>query len=79
MGGASIRIILTEVSVRDKALKQFSKVPYELYLGMEWMNCPVRAEELEAKFEMIRNDLFLAGENSLGIGKTPIDEARPGL
>ena len=79
MGGASIRIILTEVSVRDKALKQFSKVPYELYLGMEWMNCPVRAEELEAKFEMIRNGLFLAGENSLGIGKTPIDEARPGL
>ena len=79
MGGASIRIILTEVSVRDKALKQFSKVPYELYLGMEWMHCPAAAEELEAKFKMIRNDLFLAGENSLGIGKTPIDEARPGL
>ena len=79
LGRASISIFLPAVSVREKALKQFSKVPYELYLGMEWMNCPVRAEELEAKFKMIRNDLFLAGENSLGIGKTPIDEARPGL
>jgi len=79
LGGASIRIVLAEISVREKALKQFSKVPAELFRGLEWMHCPAAAEELEAKFKMIRNDLFLAGENSLGIGKTPIVEARPGL
>ncbi|MEI6174211.1 MAG: nucleotidyl transferase AbiEii/AbiGii toxin family protein [Bacteroidota bacterium] len=77
LGGASIRIVLNAVSVREKALKQFSMVPAGLYQGMEWMSSPVGADELEAKFEQIRNDLFLAGENSLGRGKTPIGEARP--
>ncbi|MEI6888662.1 MAG: nucleotidyl transferase AbiEii/AbiGii toxin family protein [Bacteroidales bacterium] len=79
LGGASITIDLPAVSVRDKALKQFSRVPAGLYQGLEWMHSPVAAEELKAKFKMIRNDLFLAGENSLGIGKTSIDKARPGL
>jgi len=79
LGGASIRIVLVEVSVREKALKQFSMVPAELYQGMEWMNCPARPEELEAKFKRIRNDILLGKENSLGTGKTPIAEARPGL
>jgi predicted nucleotidyltransferase component of viral defense system len=79
LGGASIKIVLNAVSVSDKALKQFGRVPDELYHGMEWMNCHAKSEELEAKFKMIRNDIFLAGENSPGIGKTPIDEARPGL
>jgi len=78
LGGASIRIVLNAVSVSDKALKHFGRVPDELSQGTEWMHCPAVAEELEAKFKLIRNDLFLAGENSLGIGKTPIDEARPG-
>lgn len=78
LGGASIRIDIHSISVREKASKKFSKVPDALSGCTEWMYSPSRAEDIEAKFEQIRNDLLLAGENSLGSRKMPIEEARPG-
>jgi len=75
-GGASISIVMPVISVREKALKLFTKVPAGLCQGMEWMNCTVSAEEWEARFEQIRNDILLIGVNSLSIAKTPIDKAR---
>jgi len=79
LGGASVSIVLKPFSAGEKAVKQFGKVSAEVYRDVEWMNGPLQAEELDTKFERIRNDLFLAGENTLGRGKLPIEYARPGI
>jgi len=77
MGMAAISIRSALISVKEMAVKRLNALPGELYEDKEWMNKPACANELEEKFSLIRDDLSRAGENSLGAGKTPIEEARP--
>jgi hypothetical protein len=58
-------------------LMRLTTFPVELMEGMEWLKNPVDHQAFKAKLSCICDDFLLAGDNSLGIGKTPIEEAIP--
>jgi hypothetical protein len=79
LGGACISIVVKPVDVRKKALEQLGRITPEQFQGVGWMNSSYQADDLMVRFERIRNDIHKGRVNALGVDKTPIDKARPGL
>jgi hypothetical protein len=68
------KAIVSEVDV----LMRINAFPVELMEGQEWLKKAVNPVSFKEKLNRIADDFLLAGDNSLGVGKTPITEAVPG-
>lgn len=58
-------------------LMRLRSFPIELIEGKEWLKNPVDLSSFKENIEQIGDDFFLAKDNSLGVGRTPIEEAMP--
>ncbi len=68
------KAIVSEVDV----LMRITAFPVELMEGQEWLKKAVNPVSFKEKLNRIADDFLLAGDNSLGVGKTSITEAVPG-
>lgn len=69
------KAIITEPDV----VMRLSTFPVELMEEKTWLRAPVDLPDFKARLNRIADDFLLARDNSLGIGKTPIMEAKPFL
>ena len=67
------KAIIAEADV----MMRITTFPVELVEGKDWLKSPVNLPSFKEKLERIANDFLLAGDNSLGAGKTPIEMAKP--
>lgn len=51
--------------------------PVELFVTQPWLMSMVNTDTLKSKIKTIADDFLFARDNSLGIGKIPITEAKP--
>lgn len=62
----------------DVAMR-LSTFPVEWMAGLAWLKDPVDPAMFRHRIEIISDDLLFARDNSLGLGKIPITEAKPFL
>lgn len=58
-------------------LKRLLSFPVEWLDSVQWLKSPVSAADFTKKLEFISDDFLMARDNSLGVGKTNITEAKP--
>ncbi len=51
--------------------------PVELFASQPWLKQAVNVADMKAKIDTITDDFLFARDNSLGIGKTHILDAKP--
>lgn len=64
------------VSEQDVAMR-LESFPVEYLLTQPWLMGVVKTDEIKSNIKTIADDFLFANDNSLGIGKTPIAEAKP--
>ena len=57
---------------------RLTSFPVELLEGKDWLMKPVDSNDFKQKLDTISHDFLFGNDNSLGEGKTPIEEAVPG-
>jgi len=58
-------------------LMRLTTFPVALLEGQQWLKNPVNLPDFKEKLNRIADDFLLAKNNSLGAGKTPIEQAMP--
>jgi predicted nucleotidyltransferase component of viral defense system len=61
----------------EDILMRMTTFPVEWLSEQRWLRSPVNLVAFKEKLQRISDDFLLAKDNSLGAGKTPIEEARP--
>ena len=56
---------------------RLTSFPVELLEGKDWLMNPVDSNDFKQKLHTISHDFLFGNDNSLGAGKTPIEEAVP--
>ena len=56
---------------------RLTSFPVELLEGQDWLMKPVDSNDFKQKLDTISHDFLFGNDNSLGVGKTPIEEAMP--
>ena len=56
---------------------RLTSFPVELLEGQDWLMKPVDSNDFKQKLDTISHDFLFGNDNSLGEGKTPIEEAVP--
>jgi len=56
---------------------RLTSFPVELLEGQDWLMKPVDSNDFKQKLDTISHDFLFGNDNSLGEGKTPIEEAMP--
>ncbi|MBN1199016.1 MAG: nucleotidyl transferase AbiEii/AbiGii toxin family protein, partial [Bacteroidales bacterium] len=51
--------------------------PVELLEGKDWLMNPVDSNDFKQKLNIVSHDFLFGNDNSLGVGKTPVEEAVP--
>ncbi|MCK9421325.1 MAG: nucleotidyl transferase AbiEii/AbiGii toxin family protein [Bacteroidales bacterium] len=67
------KAIIAEADV----LMRLTTFPVEWLPGQGWLKNPVNLVTFKEKLDRIADDFLLAKDNSLGAGKTPIENAKP--
>lgn len=65
------------IIAEPEVLKRLITFPVELMENQDWLKNPVNLVAFKEKINRIADDFLLAKDNSLGIGKIPIEEAIP--
>lgn len=61
----------------EDVLMRLTTFPVEWLPGQRWLKNPVNLVTFKEKLDRIADDFLLAKDNSLGAGKTPIENAKP--
>jgi len=56
---------------------RFTTFPVEWLPEQRWLKNPVDLPAFKEKLNRIADDLILSNDNSLGLGKTPLENAKP--
>ncbi|MDP1620916.1 MAG: nucleotidyl transferase AbiEii/AbiGii toxin family protein [Bacteroidales bacterium] len=73
------RATLKQLMNEEDVLMRLTTFPVEWLSGQLWLKNPVDQPAFQEKLNRISSDFLLAGDNSLGAGKIPIEEARPAI
>jgi len=60
-------------------LMRITTFPVDWLPEQKWLHHPVDLSSFKEKLDRIADDFILGRDNSLGDGKTPIDQAQPGM
>ena len=72
------RIAIKKQIINEQdVLMRLTTFPVSWLPEQKWLREPVNLEQFKQKLDIISRDFLFGNDNSLGAGKTPIEEARP--